>query len=409
MASVRKRTWKTDGEPRTAWTVDFVDQTGERHRRQFSMKREADAFRIEIEAQLRSGAFRSDAQKTKIKDLAKLFLDHCKGRSDRGERMTRGTLRVYRIHIRIYMLGDSRTSVLKLGDNRKVRFAHGIGDLTLAQLTSKAVADFRDRMRTAGVSIPTIRHVISTLHTMLEYARLENISSINTARGVRVIGKRNEGSKKVTPPSKKLVRALLKEAPSDFHPMLLLAVSTAVRASEMRGLRWRHIDFDKRELRVETRIDQWGNEDDQGTKSAAGMRTIPLSEQLVVSMRDWRARSPFSSEGDFIFPSAKGKWVSHANMVKRRFYPLFDKVAEKHASDPQKYPEPKRCTWHALRHFAISTWIDIGLSPKAIQTFAGHSTLQMTMDRYGHLFPSDNHLIAMDAISNQLSNEPLDT
>ena len=177
----------------------------------------------------------------------------------------------------------------------------------------------------------------------------------------------------------------------------------------MRGLRWRHIDFDKRELRVETRIDQWGNEDDQGTKSAAGMRTIPLSEQLVVSMRDWRARSPFSSEGDFIFPSAKGKWVSHANMVKRRFYPLFDKVAEKHASDPQKYPEPKRCTWHALRHFAISTWIDIGLSPKAIQTFAGHSTLQMTMDRYGHLFPSDNHLIAMDAISNQLSNEPLDT
>ena len=106
MASVRKRTWKTDGEPRTAWTVDFVDQTGERHRRQFSMKREADAFRIEIEAQLRSGAFRSDAQKTKIKDLAKLFLDHCKGRSDRGERMTRGTLRVYRIHIRIYMLGQ---------------------------------------------------------------------------------------------------------------------------------------------------------------------------------------------------------------------------------------------------------------------------------------------------------------
>jgi integrase len=39
-----------------------------------------------------------------------------------------------------------------------------------------------------------------------------------------------------------------------------------------------------------------------------------------------------------------------------------------------------------------------------VQTFAGHSSLQVTMDRYGHLFPSENHLIAMDAISDQLSN-----
>jgi integrase len=405
MASIRKRTWKTDGATRTAWAVDFVDQTGERHRRQFSTKREADTFRIEIETQLRSGVFRSDAQKTKVKDLAKLFLDHCKGRFERGERMTQGTLRTYRLHVRIYMLADSRASVLKIGDNRKVRFAHGVGDLTLAQLTSKAVADFRDRMRSAGVSIPTIRHVISTLHTMLEFGRLENISSINTARGVRVIGKRNEGSKKVIPPSKELVRALLNEATSDFRPLLLFAVVTGVRAGELRGLRWRHVDLGRSELRVETRIDVFGNEDDQGTKTAAGMRTIPMSELLVVALRDWRARSRFSGDDDFIFACKTGRWLAYQSMLTRRFFPLFDRVGEKHASDPDKYPKPERCTWHALRHFAISTWIEVGLSPKAIQTFAGHSTLQMTMDRYGHLFPSDNHLIAMNKISNQLSKE----
>jgi hypothetical protein len=33
-----------------------------------------------------------------------------------------------------------------------------------------------------------------------------------------------------------------------------------------------------------------------------------------------------------------------------------------------------------------------------IQTFAGHSSLQVTMDRYGHLFKSDDHKKAMDAI-----------
>ena len=241
MASIRKRTCKTDGETHTAWAVDFVDQTGERHRRQFSTKREADAFRIEI----------------------------------------------------------------------------------------------------------------------------ENITSINTAREVRVIGKRNEGSQKITPPSKELIRALLDEASADFRPMLLLAVSTGVRAGEMWGLRWRHVDLVKRELRVEMRIDASGNEDDQGTKTAAGMRTIPLAEQLVAELRDWRARSRFSSDDDFVFPSVKGKCASQANMMKRQFYPLFDQLGKKHASEPHKYPAPKRCTWHALRHFAISTWIEAKLSPKA--------------------------------------------
>jgi hypothetical protein len=38
------------------------------------------------------------------------------------------------------------------------------------------------------------------------------------------------------------------------------------------------------------------------------------------------------------------------------------------------------------------------LSPKTVQTFAGHSSLQVTMDRYGHLFKSDDHKKAMDAM-----------
>jgi hypothetical protein len=34
-----------------------------------------------------------------------------------------------------------------------------------------------------------------------------------------------------------------------------------------------------------------------------------------------------------------------------------------------------------------------------VQTFAGHSSLQVTMDRCGHLFKSDDHKKAMDAIA----------
>jgi integrase len=54
---------------------------------------------------------------------------------------------------------------------------------------------------------------------------------------------------------------------------------------------------------------------------------------------------------------------------------------------------------HALWHFSISCWINEGLTPKTVQTFAGHSSLQMKMDRYGHLFRSDDHSHVMSAIS----------
>jgi integrase len=97
-------------------------------------------------------------------------------------------------------------------------------------------------------------------------------------------------------------------------------------------------------------------------------------------------------------------YTGHDNMVKRKFLPLFELLAEKHKEDPAQHLEaPDRFNWHALRHFAISTWIEAGLSPKTVQTFAGHSSLQVTMDRYGHLFKSDDHKAAMNTIAESLS------
>lgn len=71
--------------------------------------------------------------------------------------------------------------------------------------------------------------------------------------------------------------------------------------------------------------------------------------------------------------------IGHDNLVKRHFQPPFDAAGV------------RRFNWHGLRHFAVSTWIEAGLTPKTVQTFAGHASLQITMDRYGHVFPSDDH------------------
>jgi integrase len=88
--------------------------------------------------------------------------------------------------------------------------------------------------------------------------------------------------------------------------------------------------------------------------------------------------------------------------VKRHFLPLFGALEATYI-DPTNNPPPlKRFNWHSLRHFAVSCWIEAGFTPKTVQTFAGHASLQVTMDRYGHLFPTEDHKKAMDQIARDL-------
>jgi integrase len=57
---------------------------------------------------------------------------------------------------------------------------------TNPQFTARSVGDFRDRIRTAGVTVPTARKILATLHSVLEHAISEDWVATNAARGVKV-------------------------------------------------------------------------------------------------------------------------------------------------------------------------------------------------------------------------------
>jgi integrase len=169
--------------------------------------------------------------------------------------------------------------------------------------------------------------------------------------------------------------------------MVLFAASTGARAGEQWAARWADVDLDKSALHISRRVDAYGEEG--APKTAAGVRSVPLSAQLVSALKAHKIKSPYSRPEDLIFPNQRGKYVAHDNLVKRQFAPLRPGF-----------------NWHGLRHFAVSCWVEAGLSPKTVQTFAGHASLQVTMDRYGHLFPSDDHKRAMDRIGKTLFTRP---
>ena len=386
MASVRKRAWKTtSGEAKTAWVVDYPDSRGDRQRKHFLHKKAADAFRIHIEGQMQAGTYRPDADKMTVKEVCESFLEHCEGRNERDERMTRKMLTVYKGHVNKHILHAD----------------HGLGSRKLSQLTARSVGEFRDRLRSNGVTVPTTRKILATLHSALAYAISQDWVAINAAHGTRVIGPRDEGSKKIVSPSKKDVRTILDAADEDFRLMLLLAASTGSRAGEQWALRWRDVDLENATLHIGRRVDAYGEEG--APKSAAGVRTVPMSDQLTVMLKTWKLKSKFKRPDDLIFPNSAGNHIGHDNVVKRRFIKLFETLETAHEDDPANSPPPpSRFNWHALRHFAVSCWIEAEFAPKTVQTFAGHASLQVTMDRYGHLFPSDDYKKTMDRIAKGL-------
>ena len=81
---------------------------------------------------------------------------------------------------------------------------------------------------------------------------------------------------------------------------------------------------------------------------------------------------------DLIFPTPKGTPLNDRNIIQRVFHPTLKKVGL------------RRIRFHDLRHTTASLLIHQGESPKYIQRQMRHASVEITFDRYGHLFPDAN-------------------
>jgi len=111
---------------------------------------------------------------------------------------------------------------------------------------------------------------------------------------------------------------------------------------------------------------------------------------LVNALREWKLACPKSELG-LVFPTGAGEVEYHSNIVTRGLAPVL--VA---ANVVAKACKAKYTGLHALRHFYASWCINrkedggLGLPLKVVQHRLGHSSIQMTADVYGHLFPSSD-------------------
>jgi integrase len=357
--SVRKRRWKTQkGEAREAWIVDYTDQQGDRHIETFPRKKDADAYHATVRVDVDKGIHVAPSKSVTVAVAADQWIKRVE-----ADGRELATVRQYKQHVDIHIVPR-------------------IGRFRLAELTPTRVEAFRDELL-ADLSRPLARKVLTSLKSLLRVSRhLHVAADVSIGRDKRSERKLEVG--RDIPTAGEIKRMVVAATDTRRRALLLTAALTGLRASELRGLRWRDVDMKTGELHVRQRADRWN--EIGSPKTETSRRTIPLDPgKLVPTLTEWKLACP-PNEGDLVFPTASGNVEHHKNLLNSLAATMKAAGVVDQDGDP-KYG------LHAFRHFFASWCInprDRGgreLPAKVVQHLLGHSSIVMTLDRYGHLFP----------------------
>lgn len=385
--SVRKRKWTTaKGVEKEAWIVDYADTKGVRRLKTFPKKKDADAFASKTDVEVREGVHVADSETVTLKEAAADWLKSCAASG-----LERTTIDQYKQHVNLHI-------------------EPLIGATKLSKITVPFVRAFQEKLRAEGRSSAMVKRVTVSLGSILSDAQERGLVVRNAVH--EMSKRRGSGAAKtekrqkarlrygVDIPTMEEIRAIV-GVQGRYRPFLVTAIFTGMRASELRGLAWADVDFDKAQIHVRRRADRYhviGM-----PKSDAGQRTIPMPPIVINTLKEWRLACP-KGEHDLVFPNGEGNVEWHPNIIKRGLMPTLIKagvtVTEK-GEDGEPVIKAKYTGLHSLRHWFASWCINskadggLELSPKAVQARMGHSSIQITFDTYGHLFPAADEAQAL--------------
>jgi integrase len=264
-----------------------------------------------------------------------------------------------------------------------------LAQVKLSDLSRPVVRGFEDKLLANSSSAMT-RKVLTTLGTLISDAQERGLVArnvvhdlIRSRKGKKTHEKRHKAKLKVgvNIPTPEEVAAIIANAKPRWRPILVVAAFTGLRASELRGLRWEDVNLKTNELHVRQRADRFKSIG--RPKSHAGERTVRFGKFVANTLKEWKIACP-KGEIDLVFPNGAGKVEDLVNIVRRGLIPAQGARA-------------KYTGMHVFRHFYASWCIDRNLPPKIIQECMGHSSITITYDRYGHLFPRSDDAQEIDA------------
>lgn len=270
-----------------------------------------------------------------------------------------------------------------------------LGKRTLLEITSLMIRALLNNLDKQGYAYETKNRVRVMLLDMFDKALMDNYVNRNPVKGIKLI--RDE---------KKEIRVLTKEeqiaffecaAGTFYYNLFVTAVETGLRPGELYALTPEDVDFEKREIRVNKTLVYQQFEGDKGKtyhlgppKTKSSIRLVPITGRCEEALRRQMKQrqiilnkpniTPIKGFENLLFLSTLGtplNATTYSDAIGR----IVDTINL--MRDPLEQME--KFSGHCFRHTFATRCFEAGISPKTVQAYMGHASLQMTMDLYTHV------------------------
>jgi integrase len=252
-----------------------------------------------------------------------------------------------------------------------------LGALRLSEIRRSHLQDICDEMLGDASDASTIRNAVMPMRAIYRRAVSRSDVTINPTANLELPAVRGRRDRIAEPAE---AAQLLETLPEHDRALWATAMYAGLRLGELRALRWEDVDLSAAIIRVERSWD--AVEGVIEPKSQAGRRTVPIASVL----REHLARHALATgrRGGFVFGRSSGEVFEQAS-VWRRAQKAWEDENAKRAKAELELVQP--ITLHQCRHTFASLMIAASVNAKTLSTYMGHSSITITLDRYGHLFP----------------------
>lgn len=282
-------------------------------------------------------------------------------------------------------VGTVKESTLYTERKQFVPVLKRIGGRRVCELERRQIVALQSDL-TEDLSTYTANHCIMLLRSLLKAAVIDDIISKNPCDGIKPL-KRTEQKARDTihrALTQEEQRVFFDEIAGDWYEELFrFLIQTGVRIGEAGALKWSDIDYKRNCIHIRRTVTKTakGHIIGKDTKSAAGMRDIPMTEDIRETLRRQREKVQAvlgiraAGVDSPVFLSMNGCLVHSVNMNG-----ALNRICRRMGLE--------RFTVHAFRDTFATRAIEQGMTPQTLKTILGHSSLAMTMDLYAHVLPN---------------------
>lgn len=354
----------TDKNGRVRWVARYRDLGGREHSKTFSTKRDAESYLTEQLHQLDRRTWTAPEKRDQtVSDYCSTWIE---------------------LH------QASATTIASYQQTIKKIDSSVLGSLPVGTVKATDIKIFYADLLDSGLSASTVAAHIVRTRTIFQSAVDDDILVKNPViHGISRAAKRTNKMSEFVLPTQEEITNIINTLENGYEDktgvrrrgnpriaaMVKIATATGMRVSEIAGLSVDDIDFEEGVIKVRAQ----GSQNGIGVvplKSAHSKRDIPISDGLVITLREVIEDRDEDREDGALFTTQQGRMYSASTLgatLKRA-------VA--------KSGSRKEITWHSFRHYFASQLIQNGTPIPVVQKLLGHATADITLRVYSHVLES---------------------